>query len=157
MLGLDTIIGSGLKILDKFIPDTNERAKAKEEIERTMLGEAAKALSDQRDINKVEAASPSMFVAGWRPAVGWLCVGTLAWQWFGAPMLSWMLATAQIVMGHTVLLPALPTLGVAGVEALLYALLGIGGLRTVEKVTGSATSGVTGTIIEAAKGLIGKR
>ena len=154
MFGLDSVIGAGLKLLDKFIPDVNARAAAKEEIERAMLSEASKALSDQRDINKVEAASPSMFVAGWRPAVGWLCVATLAWQWFLAPMLTWGISTTQIILAVKAVVPALPTLGTEEVQALLYALLGIGGLRTVEKVTGSATSGVAGSLMDAAKNLI---
>lgn len=161
MFGLDDIVGGVMKgvstVIDRVIPDKNAREAAKEEIERIVIAESAKALSDQRDINKVEAASPSMFVAGWRPYVGWLCGATLTWQWFLAPILTWVMEVAQITFASKVILPALPVLGETGVEALLYTLLGVGTLRTAEKMTGSATTGVAGTIIEAAKGLIGKR
>ena len=148
MFGLDTIIGEGLRIIDKFVPDTNARAAAKEQFEREARAAADRALSDQRDINKVEAVSPSMFVAGWRPAVGWLCVFTLAWQWVIAPAVTW--AADAFFPGH---FPPMPHLESKDSETLLYALLGIGGLRTVEKVTGSSTSGVSG-ILDAAKGLV---
>ena len=156
MFGLDDIVGGVMKavgvVLDRVIPDANARAAAKEEIERTVVAEAAKALSDQRDINKVEAASPSMFVAGWRPAVGWLCVFGLAWQYFVSPMLTWFLSVGQIIVGAPVLLPPFPLLGDATLEALLYSLLGIGGLRTVEKVTKSDTKGIVGMIAGAVTG-----
>jgi hypothetical protein len=92
--------------------------------------------SEQRDINKAEATNPSVFVAGWRPAVGWLCVATLAYQWILAPTISW----AFVATGHD-LMP-LPALGRDDAQTLLYALLGIGGLRSIDKITGSDTVAV---------------
>jgi hypothetical protein len=112
-------------------------------MQAALLDAAIKAESEQRDINKVEAANPSMFVAGWRPAVGWLCVLTLAYQWLLAPAVSWLF----VATGHD--LVPLPVLGRDDAQTLLYALLGIGGLRTIDKMTGSDTVAVAG------KGLLG--
>ena len=122
------------KLLD-FIPDPAERARQQFALQQAVMEQAAKADADQREVNKVEAASPSMFVAGWRPAVGWLCVATLAWSWMAAPLLSW---TVACFGAHV---PPLPVLGVTDSQDLLYALLGVAGLRTVDK----AVPHVTGT------------
>jgi hypothetical protein len=141
---LVNLLGGGIidKILS-FIPNPEEKAKAQREMQAALLDAAIKAESEQRDINKVEAANPSMFVAGWRPAVGWLCVATLAYQWMVAPTISWLF----VVAGHD--LTPLPVLGHDDAQTLLYALLGIGGLRSIDKITGSETAAV------GAKGLLG--
>jgi len=129
---LANILGGG--IIDKvlsFIPNPAEKAKARLEMESALLQAAIKSETDQRDINKIEAGSASMFVAGWRPAVGWLCVAVLAATWLIYPLASWAVA----ICGGA--LPPSPELGNADTQSLLYALLGIGSLRTIEKVTGA--------------------
>ena len=123
------------KVLD-FIPDPAERQRQQFALMQAAQEEMAKAAADQREVNKVEAASGSLFVAGWRPAVGWLCVATLAWSWFLAPLLSWV---ALLVAPGT---PALPVLGSADSQTLLYALLGIGGLRSLDKASGGVTTAI---------------
>lgn len=149
---LINLLGGGL--IDKvlaFIPNPEEKAKAQREMQAALMDAAIKAESDQRDINKVEAANPSMFVAGWRPAVGWLCVATLAYQWIFAPVVSWLF----VVSGHD--LTPLPVLGRDDAQTLLYALLGIGGLRTIDKMSGADTIGVASSGIGAAiKGVFRK-
>lgn len=129
---LANLLGGGLidKVLS-FIPNPAEKEKAKLEMQAAFMQAAIKGEADQRDINKVEAGSASMFVAGWRPAVGWLCVTVLAATWLLYPLVSW---TVAICGGK---LPIAPELGNADTQSLLYALLGIGTLRTVEKVTGA--------------------
>jgi hypothetical protein len=128
------------KLLD-FIPDPAERARQQFALQQAAIEEANKAEADQRDINKVEAGSASMFVAGWRPAVGWLCVFTLAWSWVAAPLASWVIVLVSPGA------PPLPTLGSADSQTLLYALLGLGSLRTVDKATGGATTGIVGRLL----------
>jgi Holin of 3TMs, for gene-transfer release len=123
---LVNLLGGGL--IDKvlaFIPNPEEKAKAQREMQAALLEAAVKAESDQRDINKVEAASPHWFVAAWRPAVGWLCVVTLAYQWILAPGLTWALNLASLRWG--VAIPQLPHLDSQDTQTLLYALLGVGG------------------------------
>jgi len=138
---LVNLLGGGLidKILS-FIPNPEEKAKAQREMQAALLDAAIKAESEQRDINKVEAASPSMFVAGWRPAVGWLCVVTLFYQWVAVPILKWLFDLAALHYGMAV--PELPRLDSQDTQTLLYALLGIGGLRTIDKMTGAGTRSV---------------
>lgn len=136
---LVNLLGGGL--IDKvlaFIPNPEEKAKAQAEMQRALLDAAVKAESEQRDIDKVEAANPSLFVAGWRPAVGWLCVATLFYQWVIVPTVSWGFQAAGAV------LPPLPHLESQDTQTLLYALLGIGGLRTIDKISGSDTKSVGG-------------
>jgi hypothetical protein len=138
---LVNLLGGGLidKIL-AFIPNPEEKAKAQQQMQAALLEAAVKAESEQRDIDKQEAASASVFVAGWRPAVGWLCVATLAWQWLLAPLLTWCANWAALSWGWST--PQLPTLNSNDTQTLLYALLGIGGLRTVDKITGNDTVAV---------------
>jgi len=138
---LVNLLGGGLidKILS-FIPNPEEKAKAQREMQAALLDAAIKAESEQRDINKVEAASPSMFVAGWRPAVGWLCVITLFYQWVAAPFLKWLFDLAALHYGMAI--PELPRLDSQDTQTLLYALLGIGGLRTIDKMTGAGTTSI---------------
>lgn len=138
---LINLLGGG--IIDKvlsFIPNPEERAKADRELRAALFDAAVKAESEQREINKVEAANPSMFVAGWRPAVGWLCVATLAYQWIVAPSVSWV-----FVVGGWDLVP-LPVLGKDDAQVLLYALLGLGGLRTLDKMGGNDTKGIIASL-----------
>lgn len=86
----------------------------------------------QAAINAVEAQHRSIFVAGWRPAVGWVCVFALAYIW--------LIRTLFSDFFFTIGLGPLPKLdiGMADVMVLLAPLLGIGGYRTVEKLTGRA-------------------
>ncbi len=151
---LINILGGGL--IDKvlaFIPNPEEKAKAQAEMQRALLDAAVKAESEQRQINLEEAKTASLFVAGWRPAVGWLCVGTLFWQWMVAPMLTWAANWAAVAWDWTI--PQLPVLNSNDTQTLLYALLGIGGLRTVDKITGNDTVAVGfGKIGQAIKGAV---
>jgi len=95
-------------------------------------------LQGQQEINKVEAASGSLFVAGWRPAVGWVCVAALVYQFLAYPMLVWCWAAMQ---AGDIVPPGLaspPMLETDSLYMLLFGLLGIGGLRTAEKIKGVA-------------------
>ena len=150
---LVNILGGGLieKVLS-FIPNPEEKAKAQAEMQKALLDAAVKAESEQRQINLEEAKSASLFVAGWRPAVGWLCVATLFYQWVVVPSVSWAFLAAGLAC------PPLPHLEGQDTQTLLYALLGIGGLRTVDKMTGNDTVAVGfGKVGQAIKGALGGR
>jgi hypothetical protein len=133
---ITAVLNAANTLIDRLVPDTNAAAKAKEELAATAQQAQIQAASDQREINKTEAANASIFVAGWRPAVGWLCVATLAYDWIGVPSITWWAALFHVVV------PALPHLDTNETQALLYALLGIGGLRTVDKFKGKDTKGI---------------
>jgi len=121
-------------VLDKLvglIPDPAAAAKAKAEAVQMMMDMAAKADAAQLEVNKVEAGSSSMFVAGWRPFVGWVCAAGCAWNWIGLPMGVFIAAA----IGHKLdLRPA----DLSEMLPLLLGLLGMGGLRTFEKTQGVA-------------------
>ena len=85
----------------------------------------------QADVNKVEAGSTSMFVAGWRPFIGWVCGSAFGWHYIGAPLFVWGAAMA----GHNVPMPDIPT---GDLFTLMLGMLGLGGMRTYEKAQGVA-------------------
>lgn len=121
----------GGKLIDRFFPDQTKANEAKAKLlEMQMSGELAQ-LSGQIEINKIEAGSSSLFVAGWRPSVGWTCSAALAFQFIVAPLIQW----GAVLYGKPVTLPALDT---GSLLSLLMALLGVSGLRTVEKLNGVA-------------------
>ena len=124
------LIGPALEKLLSLIPDSNARAKAEAEYQRALLDIAAKAEADQREINKIEAGSQSVFVAGWRPAIGWVCAAALAFQYLVRPFWAW--AIANWWPGC----PVPPGLD-ENLWQLMAGMLGLGTLRTLEKSKGA--------------------
>lgn len=101
------------------------------DMEKTELAAQVASIQGQLDINKQEASSVNWFVAGWRPAVGWVCVLALFWAYVAQPFTEFGLACL-----HRTLPANLPTLDTGTlISGLLIPLLGIAGLRTYEKVT----------------------
>ena len=128
---LSAALEIGGKIIDRVFPDPQAQDAAKLELLKLQQSGELAQITGQLEINKVEAASSSVFVAGWRPFVGWVCGSGLAVQFLVAPILTWGAALA----GHPV---AFPSLDMGTLLALLGGLLGIGGMRTVEKINGVA-------------------
>ncbi len=126
------ILGPLIDKLVERIPDPNERAKERVRLETSLLEAATAQQAQQAEINKIEAASPSVFVAGWRPAIGWVCGAGLAWVFVLNPVVIWGLALA-----HSTVTP--PKLDVDYLLELVLAMLGLGGLRTFEKMKGVAS------------------
>ncbi len=116
-------------VLDRVVPDKNANAKAKREIEKSLVDNANQLLLAQTEINKTEAAHKNLFVAGWRPAIGWSCALGIFWLFIGHPMATWidhLDGSAQ----------TLPTIDPEILLELTLAMLGIAGLRTFEKLKG---------------------
>jgi hypothetical protein len=129
MTGIDTIIEVGAKILDRVIPDTNARESAKAELIKAAQSNDFQLAMGQLEINKVEASNPSLFVSGWRPFVGWTCSASFALHFVIFPILNFIivgLGYKEIVISFD-MTTLMTTLG---------GLLGIGGLRTYEKIKG---------------------
>jgi len=140
MFGIDDAIGAGLgvigKIIDRVIPDKEAQDKAKLALlemqqrgELAQLDAALKSDLGQMDINKQEAASSSLFVAGWRPMVGWVCAGALAYSFILLPMLRAILAAWK--PGLTI-----PSIDMSDLWPLMMGMLGLGGMRSWEKAKG---------------------
>lgn len=133
------LIPSVLGIIDKVIPDPQAAAEIKvRTLEMGQKGELAELDAHVRlalgqvEVNKVEAAAPDLFRGGWRPAVGWACVAGLIYQFLLQPILPWLVA----VFGLAV--PPLPPIDTEALLVLLTGMLGLGGMRTVERIKGKA-------------------
>jgi len=114
-------------VIGSFLPeDPKKRAEAERKIEAQLTEHLAKIDIAQLEINKTEAAHRSIFVAGWRPFVGWACGVSLAWSYICQPILTFALVQA----GYGVELPALD---MSQMMPVLMGMLGLGGLRTFEK------------------------
>lgn len=100
-------------------------------------------LQGQIETNKVEASSSNLFVAGWRPAIGWIGAAALGWTWIVAPLVNWIASLA----GAHVQPPALPA---DAIYPVILGMLGISASRTIEKMRGVATS-VNGTVPQPVK------
>lgn len=132
---LKGLIGPILEPLIARIPDPNERARAREAAETQMLAGLMAIVQGQLEINKAEAQHASIFVAGWRPAIGWVCGTALAWNFVIHPMLLWV---AWIVPEIGADLNTAPRLDTGELMTVLLGMLGLGGLRTYEKRVGVA-------------------
>lgn len=137
---LDLIAGPVLKIVDKIIPDPQAKAAAQlEALKLAQAGEFKEIESQlQRDlaqveVNKIEAQSPDLFRGGWRPAVGWVCVLGLVYAYLGQPLLQWASGIWDV--------PAPPKLDLGDLLMLLGGMLGLGTLRTTERIKGVISSG----------------
>ena len=115
-------------VLDKFVPDASQRLEA----ELLFFKQAHAIDLAQLEVNKVEAASTSMFVAGWRPFIGWVCGVSFGYSVIGFTFLNWALALYSAYSGHVV--PALPPPDTTITMELLLGMLGLGGMRTYEKI-----------------------
>jgi hypothetical protein len=142
LMGIGSIIEGVGKVADSLITTDNERLEMALEERRLDLEEKridqATDLA-QVDINKIEAASSSVFVSGWRPAVGWVGVLGLAYQFLGYPLMQWCWAFGQGVELIPAGLSAPPDLDVEQLMTLLAGLLGFGGMRSFEKHKGVAS------------------
>ena len=122
--GIGSVADLASTVISRLWPDKSEQ-------ERAQLAAALVVVQGQLDANKAEAASPSSFTSGWRPGVGWVCVAALACQYIARPLVQWV----GIVSGHP--LPDLPGID-AQLWELMLGMLGLGGLRSYEKVKGVA-------------------
>ena len=117
-------------VLDRVIPDEAGKEKAKLEMQAAIMDAANKGMLAQIDVNKTEAAHRSIFVAGWRPFVGWTCGAALCWHF----VLQDLIVFAAAWAGQPA--PALPKLDTDTLLTVLLGMLGLGGLRSFEKVRG---------------------
>lgn len=132
------ILEIGARLLDKFIPDPQAKAEAQLKLlemqqsgELQALAMDTQLMQGQIDINKIEAQSDSLFKSGWRPATGWMCVAGFGYQVLLAPIFGWI--TANLWGWNSP-----PPIEIESLMTLLFALLGLGGYRTIEKIRGKA-------------------
>jgi hypothetical protein len=121
----------GGKLIDRLWPDPAQRDAAKLELLKMQQSGDLAIITGQMEVNKEEAKSASVFVSGWRPFIGWVCGMACAWNWIGLPVVK----AGLLVAGHSLdLRPA----DLTEMLPVLMGMLGLGGLRTIEKLNGQA-------------------
>jgi len=130
------LLDIGSRVIDRLWPDPTQAAAAKLELfklqqsgELAVLAAETDLANGQIVVNDKEAQNPSLFVSGWRPFIGWVCGSACAWNWLGLKVALFIAA----LYGHDIkLAPA----DVEEMLPVLLGMLGLGGLRTFEKIQG---------------------
>lgn len=132
----DLIAGLVGKVIDRAWPDPAQKAQAALELERMrqsgefkVIDAELQAMQMQADVNQVEAASADPFTSRWRPFIGWVCGLALCWHYIGRPLAEW----ALLMAGRDIQIPAVD---LGDLIVILLGMLGLGGLRTTEKIRG---------------------
>ena len=126
MFGLaESVVGVAGKVLDKFVEDKDLKTKLEAELKSQIVSLDLA----QAQANTEQAKHPSVFIAGARPAIMWICAFGLGWQFVFQPIAIWIVA----VSGSAIVLPDIQT---EGLLTLTLSLLGLGGMRSFEKSKG---------------------
>ena len=126
MLGIaESVIGVAGKVLDKFVEDKDLKTKLNAELKSQIVSLDLA----QAQANIEQAKHPSVFIAGARPAIMWICAFGLGWQFVLQPIALWGLAVSSMDI-------TLPVIQTEGLMTLTLSLLGLGGMRSFEKFKG---------------------
>jgi hypothetical protein len=142
LLGIGAIIEGVGKVAGDLITTDKEKLEIalqgrQLDLEQARIDQATDLA--QVEVNKIEAGSSSLFVSGWRPAVGWVGVAGLAYQFLGYPLMQWLWSFLQGVDIIPKGLTPPPNLETEQLMVLLSGLLGFGGMRSFEKAKGVAS------------------
>ena len=122
---IEALIKPVARILDKFIPDKD----LKEKLEHEIKLEIQKANIAQIEVNKAEAAHRTVFVAGWRPFIGWTCGLALSYHFILQPIIVFTMSVNGLAYD-------LPEFDMGSLMTIVLGLLGLGGMRSFEKLKG---------------------
>ena len=123
---IESLIGPVAGILDKFIEDKDQKSALAHEISTMAERHAQELAKAQLEVNKIEAAHKSLFVSGWRPAVGWCCVLGMMGNFMVIPFTNFVLALLAIEV-------TIPLIDLETMMPVLMGMLGLGAMRTYEK------------------------
>lgn len=133
--GLGSVFDFVGKVVDKIFPDKTKAEEVKLEMLRLQQAGALKEIEleynimlEQIKVNMEEAKSSRLFVSGWRPFVGWVCGGSFAYNYILMPFIVWI---AAWVSGTA---PVMPELDMGELTTLLFGMLGLGAMRSFDKV-----------------------
>lgn len=129
---LSALIGPVTGLLDKFVEDKDQKNALAHEIATMSERHAQQLAMAQIEVNKVEAASGSIFKGGWRPFIGWVCGFAFMYHFVLQPLIVFGVTTAGITI------PPLPEFDMSSLMTVMMGMLGLGGLRTFEKQKGVA-------------------
>ena len=126
---LQSLIGPVTGLLDKFIEDKDKKNAIAFELSTMAERHAQELAKAQLEVNKTEASHKSLFVSGWRPAVGWVAVLGMASNFLVIPVANFALALVDSTI-------TVPILDLSEMMPVLLGMLGLGAMRTAEKVKG---------------------
>jgi hypothetical protein len=132
-MALDPVTGGeelAKTIIEKIWPDKSAQ-------EQQQIAGVLAIIQGQLDTNKAEAGSASVFVSGWRPFIGWVCGTGCAWNWIGLPLAKVGFVAAGLTL-------EVSPMNLSEMMPLLLGMLGLGGLRTYEKINGVAATSLSG-------------
>jgi len=129
---ISALLSIGNTLIQRIFPDPAQQAQAQLALLKMQQDGDLAAISGQMDINKVEAASSSIFVAGWRPFAGWVCGLGLGYVAIVEPLARFI---ATMVGYHG----AFPTIDTSLTMQILMGMLGMGGLRSLDKIKNVAS------------------
>lgn len=121
-----------LGLINKFVPNTEDRDKAKAELERMERNGELEIVLAQLAINREEAKHSSLFVSAARPAILWVCTAIFGYHYLLAPLIITVASLSGVDTSH------MPRFDLDSIYPVLMGMLGIGGLRTAEKYRGVA-------------------
>lgn len=129
---LQNLLGGGaLKTISNIVDEVYTSPEEREKIKLEFAKVEAKLKEKQLDVNKAEASHRSVFVAGWRPFIGWISASALAFNFILAPCLEWYIAFAKLDI-------VLPTISLNELYPIILGMLGLGFARSYEKKQGVA-------------------
>lgn len=137
-MAIPALVTAFLPFLDKvlgMIPNPEAREQARRELTLELVRIEAEERMSQVELNKAEAQHASIFVAGWRPFIGWVGGVSLAWTFLIQPLLTW----AATVYGYT---GEFPELNTDPLMTLVMAMLGVGAMRSFDKFQGTDTKSI---------------
>jgi len=123
---IELLIGPVTGLLDKFVEDKDQKAKLAHEIATLAERQAHEIAKSQIEVNRAESQSGSVFIGGWRPATGWVCVLGFGVNFLVIPLTNLFLSITENPL-------LVPSLDVSEMMPVLLGMLGLGGMRTVEK------------------------
>jgi len=126
---LESLIGPITGLLDKFIEDKDQKSALAHEIATMSQKYAQEIAKGQMAINQVEAAHKSLFISGWRPALGWVAVLGMFGNYITIPFTNFAMALLEIDI-------TIPLIPLETMMPIVMGMLGLGGLRTYEKHKG---------------------
>jgi hypothetical protein len=129
---ITAIVTVGSQLITRLFPDPAQAAQANLELTKMQMSGELAQLTEQTGINKIEAASTSIFVSGWRPFVGWVCGLGLGYVAIIEPIARFV----ATMLGYT---GAFPTIDTTLTMQVLIGMLGLGGLRSLDKAKGVAS------------------
>jgi len=129
---VSAVAGLAETLISRIWPDPAARASAEAQLVKAQMDAAIAGVQQQIDINKIEAASSSVFVAGWRPGIGWICGAAFGLHFVVLPVLNWL----AVLFGHE---PIVIPFDMTTLSTVLMGMLGLGTMRSVEKWRGVAS------------------